>query len=81
MSEQRHKWAPRIWWAVVLLILVNPLSAGPMDCVYCRCERHPAFQASVRATYGPLGFLCAKSLVINDLVGSYLGLCHRIMDN
>jgi hypothetical protein len=79
MSDERHKLRARIGWLPVVLFVVYPLSTGPVDIIYCRCERYPWFQATVRAVNYPLGFPCEKSPMFNDLLGSYLGLWHRIV--
>lgn len=68
-----------IWWAIPALLLLYPLSIGPVDIVYCRCERYSWLQLAIRTAYKPLGFSCEKSRVLNDALGSYIGLCHRIV--
>ncbi len=81
MSDEARK-RSRAWvgWAAVLAVVLYPLATGPVDCLYGRCGNYPTFQASVRAIYRPLSFLCQRSTKTNAMLGWYLGLWHRVID-
>lgn len=74
IANRRERWAARMAYGLVAVLLAYPLSLGPAHLIECSID-HPYVYRLMHVAYRPLALICRRSELATRVAYRYADIC------